>query len=276
MIVITGVTGQLGSAVAEGVLRRLPASQIALSVRKPEQAGPFKDRGMDVRRGDFDEPESLFRSFAGAERLLLISASGIDHEKRSARHRNAVDAAVRAGVGHIYYTSLLPGHDSLAFVMKAHLDTEADIKASGLPFTILKNGVYAEAWESYLGKSGEVVVPADGPISWVSRLDLAEGIAKLLLDGGHLGETLNLTGPDAVDIKSVAGLQGRPMRIVSTEEYVAKLRAAGKDEDFARKWATTYFAMERGEFARIDSFLRTLLGRPLKTVEQVVMCRMPR
>jgi NAD(P)H-binding len=93
MIVITGATGQLGLAVVENILRHGSASQITLSVRKPEDAGSLKARGMDVRRGDFDEPESLTRSFTGADRLLLISASGIDHEKRSARHRNAIHAA---------------------------------------------------------------------------------------------------------------------------------------------------------------------------------------
>ena len=171
MIVVTGATGELGRAVVETLLRYVPAAQVALSVRKPEDAQAFAARGVAVRRGDFDEPESLARSFVGADRLLIVSASGIDHESRAVRHRNAINAAMRAGVGHVYYTSLLPGQDSVAYVMKAHLDTEAYLMASGLPFTILKNGVYAESWPLYLGDvtGDEEVIPADGPVSWVSR-----------------------------------------------------------------------------------------------------------
>jgi NAD(P)H dehydrogenase (quinone) len=119
-------------------------------------------------------------------------------------------------------------------------------------------------------------LPADGPVSWVSRADLAEGTARLLLDVGHAGKTLNLTGPAALDIQAVTKILGRvrgcPLacRIIPLEEYVAHLTAAGKSEDFARQWATTYFGMARGEFGRIDPFLGALLGRPLRTMEEVL------
>jgi uncharacterized protein YbjT (DUF2867 family) len=270
MIVVTGATGALGPLLVENLLRHVPAAQVAVSVRRPEEAKALAERRVEVRQGDYDDPESIRRSFSGAGRLLLVSASGIDHEKRAARHRNAIEAAARAGVGHVYYMSLLPGAGSVAYVMKAHLDTERYLKSSGLPFTILKNGVYAEAWGLYLGESGEVVVPADGAVSWVSRADLAEGTARLLLAGGHEGETLSLTGPAAIDLKAVAGMLGRPLRIVPVEEYVARLKAAGKSEDYARQWATTYFGVARGEFGKVDPFLGSLLGRPLRTMEEVV------
>jgi uncharacterized protein YbjT (DUF2867 family) len=267
MIVVTGATGGLGSAVVENLLRQSPTAQIAVSVRNPDAA---RSLPVEVRRGDYDDPESLRKSFAGADRLLLISASGIDHETRSARHARGIRAAVQAGVGHVYYTSLLPGDGSAAYVMNAHLDTEKALKASGVPYTILKNGVYAEAWPLYLGESGVAVVPADGPVSWVSRADLAEGTARLLLGGGHEGETLCLTGPEALDLRATARLQGRAARVVPLEEYVARLTASGKSEDFARQWATTYFAVARGEFGKVDPLLGTLLGRPRRTVEEVL------
>lgn len=274
MIVITGATGKLGSAVIECLLEGVPAAQVVVSVRKPNEAGELKARGVGIRRGDFDESDTLVRSFDGADRLLLISVSGIDHERRAAQHRNAIRAAVKAGVGHVFYTSLLPGDGSIAFVMKAHLDTEADLKSSGLRFTILRNGAYTEGWPLYLGdvSGGEAVVPGDGPVSWVSQRDLAEGTARLLLDGGRAGETLNLTGPEAVDLKGTADIlsrvRSRPVvrRIVPVEEYVSRLVATGKREDFARQWATTYSGLERGEFGKVDPFL----GRPLRTVEEVL------
>src|SRR3954447_3342355 len=122
MILVTGATGRLGSLVVGSLLGHLPASELAAGVRRPEAARPLAERGVDVRRSDYDEPDTLARSFAGIDRLLLISSSGIDHESRAARHRNAIDAAVRAGVGHVFYTSLLPPEGSEAYVMKAHLD----------------------------------------------------------------------------------------------------------------------------------------------------------
>ncbi len=187
MIVVTGATGKLGSAVVESLLRGVSATDVVASVREPAKARALAPLGVEVRPGDFDKPDTLVRSFDGADRLLLVSASGIDHERRAAQHRNAIRAAVKAGVGHVFYTSLLPGDGSVAFVMKAHLDTEADLKSSGLRFTILRNGAYAEGWPLYLGdvSSGEAVVPGDGPVSWVSQRDLAEGTARLLLGGGR-------------------------------------------------------------------------------------------
>jgi uncharacterized protein YbjT (DUF2867 family) len=283
MIVITGATGKLGSAVVESLLKGVRVAEVIASVREPDKARALAALGVDVRQGDFDKPDTLVRSFDGADRLLLISASGIDHERRADQHRNAIRAAVQAGVGHVFYTSLLPGDGSVAFVMKAHLDTEADLKASGLRFTILRNGAYAEGWQLYLGdvSGGEALVPGDGPVSWVSQGDLAEGTARLLLGDGHAGKTLNLTGPEAIDLKGTADIlsrvRSRPVvrRLVPVEVYISRLVAAGKKEDFARRWATTYSGLERGEFGKVDPFLGTLLDRPLRTVEEVLASGRP-
>jgi uncharacterized protein YbjT (DUF2867 family) len=278
MIVVTGATGHLGSAVLENLLKRTPASQLIASVRKPSEAGAIAARGIEVREGDYDKPESLEQSFKGAERLLLISSSGIEYEKRLEQHRRVVDAAGKAGIRHIYYTSLLPGPESTAYVMKAHLETETYLKSCGLTYTIIKNGVYIEAHAQYLGpeKSGEVAIPADGPISWVSRTDLAEGIALLLESGTYQDETVYLTGATALDIEGFAALVGRqrgaPLKraIVPLDDYVARLTEAGYDEEFARHWATTYLDLPRGQFARVDPLLPELLGRQPASVEKIL------
>lgn len=278
MIAVTGATGHLGSGVLENLLRRIPASQLIASVRNPSDAGAIAARGIEVREGDYDKPESLERSFKGAEQLLLISSSGIEYEKRLEQHRRVIDAAGKAGVGHIYYTSLLPGPDSVAYVMKAHLETEAYLKSCGLTYTIVKNGVYIEAHAQYLGpeKFGGVAIPADGPISWVSRADLAEGIARILESGTYRDETVYLTGATALDIEGFAAVVGQqrgfPLKraIVPLDDYVSRLTEAGYDEEFARRWATTYLDLPRGEFARIDPLLPELLGRQPVSVEEVL------
>ncbi len=270
MILITGATGKLGSAVARALIKLIPASHVAVSVRDPKQATFLKELGIEVRQGDFDDPASLDRSFAGAEHLLLISTNGMDHEKRSQRHCNAIEAARRARVKQVFYTSLLPGPLSNAFVMKAHLDTERNLKASGLPYTILKNGVYAESWPQYLGEGQDVAVPANGPISWVAQCDLAEGIARLIRERGHAGQTLSLTGAEAIDLKTAAAWQGRKFRVVTLEDYVAREVRTGKSEEYARRWASSYACVAQGEFGRVDRLLAFLLTHPLQSAKSIL------
>lgn len=278
MIVVSGASGELGSAVVEHLLRQVSPAEVAVSVREPQGVQALAARGVAVRLGDYDRPDTLEKAFAGATRLLLVSSSGIDYETRVARHKNAIDAARRVKVGHVFYTSLVPAEGSVAYVMKAHVETERMLRDSALPFTVLKNGVYAEASEIYLGNysRGEVEVPADGPVAWVSKADLAEGTAKLLTTGGHVGASRRLTGPTALTLTEYAAClahaTGRPLavRIVPLDEYVAHQVEAGRPAENARQWASTYAAMARGEFAAVDPFLHTLLGRPLRTVESVL------
>jgi NAD(P)H dehydrogenase (quinone) len=274
MILITGATGHLGAAVIDSLLKRVPATEIAVCSKSPEKLARFAKAGIDVRRGDFGDWAGLAHSFRRVDRLLLVSASGIDHEKRTALHRNAVQAAIEAGVGHVYYTSLVHADDSIAYVMKAHRDTEELLRGSGLRYTVLRNGIYAGAWPTYLGdvSSGEVVIPADGPVAWVSRRDLADATALLLEEGGHHGETLTLTGPAALDINEFTVVLGRVLgkslsrRIVPLEDYIGRSVAAGRTEEETCHWATTYFAMAKGEFSRVDPTLQTLLRRPSRQV----------
>jgi hypothetical protein len=110
-------------------------------------------------------------------------------------------------------------------------------------------------------------------VSWVSRADLAEGTARLLLEGGRAGEALGLTGPAAPTLAEVAAMQERGFRLVRVEEYVAGLEAAGRGADFAREWATTYEGVARGEFGRVDPLLGDLLGRPPRSMAEVLADR---
>ncbi|KAI0629635.1 hypothetical protein C8Q77DRAFT_1141480 [Trametes polyzona] len=187
--VITGATGGLGSQVFKHLLKLVPASDIVVSLYNPAGATPaIQDSGVEVRRGDYGDPASLDRAFAGADKLLLVSYPSIAHGLRVAHHRAAIDAARRAGVRHVYYTSLAFAADSVAAVMQAHIDTERYLRESGLRYTILREGIYSESYPLYFGffdprESGdEVVVPhSDGAIAWVSREDLGEGTAKIMV-----------------------------------------------------------------------------------------------
>lgn len=278
MIVVTGATGSLGFEVVNRLLDFIPASEVAVSVRDPRSAETLAQQGVEVRHGDFNEPKSLYQAFAGADRLLLISTSGLDYDKRVIQHCNAIELAVRMNVGHVFYTSLMHRKPSAAYVMKAHIDTERILKASGLNYTILQNGVYSESCDLYLGdlSNNEVVIPADGRIAWTSRLDIALGIAALLRDGDHKNETVRLTGPESLAISDVVQLINSRlhrqirMRIVPEDEFILNRVRQGKTASWAKQWASTYEAARNNELATVDPLLQSLLTHPLRTMEEII------
>jgi uncharacterized protein YbjT (DUF2867 family) len=192
---ITGATGGLSSQVLKYLLRLVSASEVSVVIRNPSKAPPeISSSGVEIRQGDFSKPELLNGAFKDIERLLIISVPSIEHEFRVRHHVNAIDEAKRAGVKHVYYTSLMSGTDikgqlidSVANMMQAHLDTEAYLAKSGLTYTVLREGLYSESYPLYAGffdhtKDNEVCVPGDGPITWVSIEDLGEGTAKLMVN----------------------------------------------------------------------------------------------
>lgn len=140
---VTGATGHLGSFVVEALLKKVPASELAVSVRNPEKAQHLSAQGVEVRHGDFDQPESLAAAFAGVERLLLISADG-DNETRIRQHETAVQAAKNAGVQFIAYTSVAKADESTLGLAEVHRATEKAIRDSGIAYSLLRNNWYLE------------------------------------------------------------------------------------------------------------------------------------
>jgi NAD(P)H dehydrogenase (quinone) len=142
MIVVTGATGQLGRLVIDALLQTVPASNVVAAVRSPEKAADLAARGVVVRKADYTQPETLDSALAGAEKLLLISSSEVG--RRVPQHRAVIEAAKRAGIRLIAYTSVLRADTSPLGLADEHMQTEALIKASGLPFVLLRNGWYTE------------------------------------------------------------------------------------------------------------------------------------
>jgi len=97
MIVVTGATGKLGRLVTEGLLRKVPATELAVAVRTPEKAANLAARGVQVRHGDYNKPDTLLAALAGADQVLLISSSEVG--QRAQQHMRIIDAAKNAGVG---------------------------------------------------------------------------------------------------------------------------------------------------------------------------------
>ncbi|KAI0918899.1 hypothetical protein AcW1_003576 [Taiwanofungus camphoratus] len=284
--VLTGATGGLGSQVLKHLLRLVPPSDIIVSLHNPHGATPeMLAAGVEVRHGDFSAPATLDAAFAGGTALLLVSYPSVAHALRVKHHAAAIDAARRCGIARVYYTSLAFGAGSVAAVMQAHLDTEAYLRASGLAYTILREGIYSESFPLYLGffdpraREHEVCVPADGPVAWVCREDLGEGTARIMAAGGHANATLLLSGTHTLTLRDLAArisaLLGHDLalRLVSEDAYVR--RNVGRhgprgEEGFLRAWATTFRALARGELGGVDPLLREVLGRELKPVEETV------
>jgi uncharacterized protein YbjT (DUF2867 family) len=281
MIVITGATGALNGAVVEHLLRRLPADQVAVSVRDPSRARHLAGRGVRVRRGSYDDPDALRASFEGADQVLLVSSS--DPAADQVRlHRAAIGAAAAAGAKRILYTSHQNAEAASPFMAApVHAAAEADLAASGAAWTSLRNGFYAHSLDWLLGpwqQAGQVAAPADGPVSWTDRAEEAEA-AAVILAGRPLDGPVTLTAARAVTFGDIAAtaseLAGRPVKrvVMGDEEWVAAQVAHGMPEAAARMLVGFFQAARRGDFAATDPTLGELLRREPRTVRDLLADR---
>ncbi|MFD5827547.1 NAD(P)H-binding protein [Lentzea sp. NPDC060358] len=279
MIIVSGANGKLGAQVVERLLDRVPASRVGVSVRDVD-ATALASRGVRVRRGDFAEPGSLTEAFEGASHVLVVSTSTTGPEA-VAHHVAAVDAARAAGARRVFYTSHQgAAAGSLFAPMPDHAATEQHLARTGTAFTSLRNGFYASTVPQLLGPAlttGELVAPADGPVSWTAHADLAEAAAVLLAGEETFdGPTPPLTAPQALDLADVAALlgeiTGRTIRrvVVPDEEWTASLVGHGVPEDRAAMLLGLFHASRRGEFATTGDALEKLIGRPTTSLRAVL------
>lgn len=284
MIVGTGASGQLGRAVLERLLDRVPAEQVGASVRDPAKARDLAARGVRVRRGDYTDPASLAEAFEGASRVLVVSANTLGAEGLR-QHRAAIDAAVAAGARRVLYTSHAGANPESPFPpMPQHAATEEVLRGCGAAFTSLRHGFYASTVPLLLRSAwhtGELRVPADGPVAWTTHADLAE-VAALALTTDELdGISPPLTGPEALTMEQVAALAseiaGRTIRhvVLPDDGYRAELVGHGVPEAAADMLVGMFAASRRGDFAAVDPTLPRLLGRPATPVAEVLAAAVP-
>ena len=193
-IAITGATGQLGRLVLHSLKTRAPGATVIALARSPAKAA---DLGVSVRQADYtQDPATLATALAGVDTLLLISGNEIG--QREAQHRHVIEAAQRAGVKHLVYTSLLHADRSPLSLAPEHLATEAMIRASGIPATVLRNGWYTENYDlKGAVKNGAILGAAgDHALQPAPRQDYAEAAATVLTTDGHAGHTYELAGDE--------------------------------------------------------------------------------
>lgn len=274
-IAITGATGQLGRLIVEKLKTRTTPSNLIALVRSPAKA---LDLGIAAREADYAKPETLANALVHVETLLLISSSEIG--QRAQQHRNVIEAAKKAGVKRIVYTSLLHADISVLNLAAEHIDTEQMLKASGIAYTILRNGWYTE---NYTGSvpgalaGGAFIGSADaGKISSAARADYAEAAAVVLTSTGHEGKTYELAGDTAYTLTDLAAEISRqsgkaiPYKNLLEADYAAALIGFGLPEGFAQAIASWDVGASKGALYEDGRQLSGLIGRPTTPLATVV------
>jgi NAD(P)H dehydrogenase (quinone) len=274
-VAVTGATGHLGRLVVERLKEKLPAGEIVALARSPEKAA---DLGVEVHMANYDETETLAPALAGVDTLLLISASEVG--KREVQHRNVIAAAKKAGVKRIVYTSLLRADSSPLSLAGEHLATETELKASGIPVTILRNGWYSENYTSsipgalaggaFIGSAGA------GKISGATRADYADAAVVAVTSADQEGRTYELAGDEAWTLSDLAAEISRqtgrtiPYRNLPEAEYAGALESFGLPAALAGAIASWDTGASEGALFDDSHQLSRLIGRPTTPLSAAV------
>ncbi len=281
-ILVTGATGHLGKAVVEALLQKTNPANIHVLVRDAAKATDLTAKGVTAHEGNYDDKESLVNALKGIDKLYMVS--GNDLHNRIKQQYNVVDAAVEAGVKHIVYTSFQRKNETetspISFVAEGHLKTEEKIKASGLTYTLLQHGIYADMIPIFAGEhlleNHTIYLPAgNGKTAYAVRTDQAEAGANILLDesGKYDNKSIEFAGPEAVSWAQVAEFiktaAGKPIVYVSptVDEFKAALSGAGVPAEIVGLMAGFSKAAEEGEFENVSNEMEAILGRKPVTVE---------
>ncbi|HLY57738.1 MAG TPA: SDR family oxidoreductase [Stellaceae bacterium] len=285
-ILVTGASGHFGGTAARRLLERMPARDLILMSRKPERLTEFAAAGCEIRYGDFDDPASLEAAARGADKMLLIS--GLKVGWRVAQHGNAIDAARRAGVGHIVYTSYIGATaENPAMVTIDHYGTEQLLKASGIAWTAMRDGMYMESMIEAAApaalKTGKwVSASGGGRNSFVDRSECVDCAVEVLLTQGHENRVYNVTGTELLSFPDLAAMvseiAGKPIEYVELDEAAlyAHFDAMGIPRDPLVEFNIDGYAwcsndivsyergLRGGHFEVTSNDIRLLLGRDPK------------
>lgn len=273
--VVTGATGHLGHLVVEELLERgVPAAQVVATGRDLAKAADLGDRGVQVARVDLDDPGTLADVLVEGDVLLLVSTNDVAHRAR--QHTDAVAVAGKVGVARIAYTSAPRADDTPLVLAPDHALTEAAIRDSGLPFTILRDNWYIENYAQDLARAAEtgVVVSStgEGRVASATRRDYAAAIAGALTGEGHEGATYELGGATSWTYAELAAafaeVLGRDVvhQDVTPEEHLAAMTAAGLDEGTAGFVVALDGNIRDGALDLPGDDLARLAGRPAATL----------
>lgn len=266
-IAVTGATGHLGTFVVEELKKRVSNENIVALVRTPGKASALE---VEVRAFDYNQPETMTAALAGVDRLVLISGNEIG--QRARQHFNVIEAAGKAGVEWIVYTSLLHADSTTLNLAGEHMTTEEALKASGINYTILRNGWYTENYTGSIGGAlagGAFIGSAgNGKISSAARVDYAEAAAVAITDESHKGKVYELAGDDyytladlAAEISNQTGTN-IPHRNLTEAEYTKILESFEIPAGFAAAIASWDVSASKDDLFDDSHQLSALIGRP--------------
>ncbi len=272
MTVITAASGKLGQTLASAFAAKGLASTVKLAARSPEKLAAQQAQGFAVVAADYDDLASLKAAFAGEDVAVIISGVG-PNETRIAQHHNAIEAAKAAGVKRIVYTSATnPAATSRFDWAKAHVATEAELKASGIAYTILRDNSYFSNNDPLFANAKESgVLPFTGiaaKVAYVSHEDVADAIVGAVTGTGHENKVYELSGSEAwsaIDLAAILSeVTGKQISAldVPVSAFEDQFRAMGLPEFVATGVGSFYAALGAGEYAATSRDVETLAGRP--------------
>ncbi|MFZ6042488.1 SDR family oxidoreductase [Vibrio natriegens] len=279
MIAVTGATGQLGQLVIKHLLNKVEPQQIVALVRNIEKAASLTSLGVQVRQADYSKPETLESALDGVAKLLLISSSEVG--QRATQHKNVIDAAKKAGVELLAYTSLLHADTSPLALAEEHVVTEAYLKQADVPHVLLRNGWYTENYLASvapaLANGGFIGCAQDGKISSAAREDYAEAAAAVLTsEAEQSGKVYELSGDEAYTLSELSALiskkSGKAIPYINMEEadFAKALEGAGLPAPFAAVLANSDTGASQGALYDDSKTLSALIGHPTKSLEQLI------
>ena len=283
-LLVTGAAGQLGQRVISHLVEtyRVAPAQIVAATRHPDKLSALAVAGVNVRKADFDEPGSLSAAFAGVDRLLLISTDALDKPgRRLAQHKAAIEAAGKAGVKHVVYTSMPNAESSVVTFAPDHLETERALAASGLGWTVLRNAWYMEnlfmALPAVLASGKWFTSSGEGRIPYIAREDCARAAAAVLVADGTTNTRYDITGAQAYSRAEIAALvtqvSGKPIEVVqvSDEQLVQGLTAAGIPGFFVPTLVSFDTNTRLGYFDLVSEDVRKLTGRAAQSLRDFLL-----
>lgn len=278
-ILVTGASGQLGALTVAALLKRVPATQLIATARDPARLADLAVRGVDVRQADYTVPASLEAAFQGVDRLLLISSSEVG--QRLPQHLNVIEAAKRAGVKLIAYTSILRADTTPLALGQEHRQTELVLGEADIPFVLLRNGWYSENYTAALAgvlEHGAVLGSAgEGRLSTASRADYAEAAAAVLASSENpAGRIYELAGDESFTLgeyaAEVARQAHKPVvyQDLSEPDYKAALVQMGLPAPLAGILAQSDAAAAQGGLFDDGRQLSQLLERATTPIRQSI------
>jgi NAD(P)H dehydrogenase (quinone) len=281
---VTGSTGNMGGKIIRQLLDLgVEPGDIRASAREPSKARQWQQMGLDVRKGDYADPKTLLSAFADTEHLLLISGDQIG--ARVPLHRNAVEAAKKVGVNHIVYTSAisfqnLPAGTTQSPLEHDHRQTEEIILGAGIPYTILRNSIYAEAFlsgpVSAAANGVYVTCYEDAELSSVCSDDLARGAAIALSEPGHLNQIYEIAAPStwrmSEALELARRLSGKPIEqhTVPVDRMKEILIGNGVPEGAVDMIIGMNMMVASSQLTLTSPDLSNLLGHPPTPIEKVM------